>query len=311
MSYETATATDVADLLGKFRVFLLAAGWTVDFWGDAGAGKALSVSRDGRYWTLLTDPSINSTSSKPGPYLSIVLHTSFGGGGTLAQPNASVAVVSNRLTGPMQSYRFFAGAGPGGAYAHMVVETDPGTYRHIGIGALRTMGAVENGAYAFASNWDFNVSNVSDAGSGQHGMPWDDQVFAGGPRATVFRADYDGVSPRYHYVGQYSADRARGGWRNDTDQYSTILLPAAAGASTITGRTPLLPLWVAVDRGSSLWTDVGFPPDMRFVRMDNLTPGEELPAGPDTWIAFPVARKSGAAGLPNSGIWGYAYRKVL
>lgn len=312
MPYDTATATDVDDLLDKFRLFLIAAGWTVDYWGDpsAGAGKVLSVHHGARFYTLASDPTLNPTSVTPGPYITVRLHTAFGTGGSLAQPGVSEAVIANRLTGPMQSYRFFADAPATGAYAYMAVETDPGTYRHIGIGALRPMGAIADAGFAFASNWNYSATIVSDRYNVQHGIPFDDANYLTGQRSTVLRADYDAISPRYHYVGGYSADRARGGWRADSEEYGTIFLPEQGGASTLTGRAPLLPLWCAVDRSAGLWTDVGYPPDMRFVRIDDAEPGAELALGADTWVVLPIARKNGTAGQPNTGGWGYAYRKV-
>ena len=313
MPYETATATNVNDLLDKLRLFLIADGWAVNFWGDrtAAAGKALSVSKSGVLFTWVTDTD-NPGGGNPGPYLGVFQHTAYTGGDPDVQPGASIVSWCNRVTGPMQAYHFLGGVGPSGPYAHAVIETDPGTFKHAGMGVLRKMGAYNTGAYSFGSNWLYDVNRVNNPNDG-HGVPFDDTswVGAGSSYASVVRADYGGQVPRYHPIDYGSAGRGRGGWRaGQASELSTIQLPSLCAASEQTGRAPLLPLWVAVDRGSGLWSDVGYPPDMRFVRMDNLEPGQEYPLGTDTWLVFPVIRKNGAPGSPNSGVWGFAYRRA-
>ncbi len=312
MSYQTGTALDVNDLLDRFRLFLQAAGWGIDYWGDrlnsAGAGKALQVNAAGLFYSWFTD----TTTTNSGPSIQIAQHTAFSNPGDTVQPGVSPYVRSNRLTAPMQAYHFFAGEAPSGKYAYMVVETDPGTYRHLGMGVLKKVGAYTGGQFVFASNWSTSVNQGIDQPNSQYnGVPFDDTGTLGftSGNATVVRADYDNVSPRYH-IGDYGATaQLRCGWRQDNDQRGTVFLPYSAAASTITGRAPLIPLWCAVPRGSSLWSDIGYPVDMRLVRMDNMEPGQDYPLGTDTWLVFPVARKNGAAGSVNSGVHGFAYRR--
>jgi hypothetical protein len=45
MAYDTGSASGVAQLLDALRVFLLAQGWTVNLFGDDGAGKRLHVQK--------------------------------------------------------------------------------------------------------------------------------------------------------------------------------------------------------------------------------------------------------------------------
>lgn len=320
MAYLLTTATDTADLLDKVRTFLLASGWSVNFWGDrtAAAGKVLTVAKAGNHYTLLTDSTTNSTN--PSPKVAAFLHSAYAANANPeTQPDASARVWANRVTGPTQAVHLFAGEGKNGPYAHVAVETDPGTFKHFGIGVLDTRGVVATGAYAFGTNWAYSTGQVNDPNNAWHGVPFDDVTsFGASERATIFRADHSAVSPRYHdvdnFTGQTAAGvyRGRGGFRASAGavERGSIHGPAACGASELTGRAPLLPLWVSVDRTSGLWSDVGQPPDMRFVRMDNLEPGQEYPLGTDTWLVFPVIRKNAPAGLPNSGVYGFAYRKV-
>lgn len=317
MSYQTGTALDVTDLLDKWRVFLLANGWALDFWGPAGDGRALQVHRDGLFWSWWSHTTANPTDYDPGPYIRGKMHTSYQDPGSLTQPGMSSAVRSNRLSGPMQAFHFFAGTGRNGAYAHVVVETEPGTFRHFGMGTLDKIGAYDTGQYAHATAWRFSVDQVNDPNGSYHLLPFDDYgfgVYQNGIAGTMVRCDLFGISPRYVEVCtyDYTNPRARGGWRGNNGQNDngTVRGPFRAGASVLTGRAPLMPLFLAVGRGSGLWSDIGQPPDIRLVRMDNMEAGQELALGSDTWVVFPAVRKNGAAGQQNSGTAGYAYRKV-
>lgn len=318
MSYQTGTALDVNDLLDKWRIFLLANGWTVDNWGVAGDGQALQVHRDGLYWSWWSHTTINPEDRDPGPYISGIIHTSYLDPGSPTQPGASRRVRSNRLTGPMQAYHFFAGQGRNGAYAHVAIEAEPGTFRHFGMGTLDKMGAYDNGQYIHATTWVMSTNDVNNPDSVFHNVPFDDMGFGTyqlGYGGTVVRCDLAGVSPRYveGCSVDYMGPRARCGWRGAVNQAQsgTVRGPYRAGSSVYTGRAPLIPLILAVDRGNSLWSDIGQPADVRLVRIDNMEPGQELTLGTDTWVVFPVCRKNGAAGLQNSGNAGFAYRKVL
>lgn len=316
MAYATSNALNVQDLLARFRTFAQDQGWIVEFYGAKtdGDGDILTLRNGASWFTLMASPTVGS-SSNAGPYFGLLLHTGQGsqpssGGG---KPGASNAVWANRITSPVQTYHFFSGNGPNGPYLYIVVETDPGTFRHIGIGTLKKMGDYPGGDFGFASSWSLHEFYLNDPNSSQHMVPFDDRsalydTFVGG---TILRADYGGIAPRYHYVeAKTEAVRGRGGWRHDGEEYSTIRLPVLCGASQQTGRAPLFPMWCAVNRGSGLWSDIGYPPDMRSVRMDNLEPGQQYTLGGDTWLVFPVCRKNGGAGLPNSGGYGYAYRRT-
>lgn len=312
MAYQTATATDTTDLLDKVRIFLLAQGWTVDRWADrvSVAGKVLNVHKGAVFYTFLSDNTLNAASPNPGPYVSVYQHPAYSAAALDTQASQSLAMLSNRLLGPFQAYHFYAGDGDSGPYFHMVVETDPGSFKHVGIGVLNKQGAVTNAAYCYASSWYYSPSFISVPDHPIHALPFDDltRVNSGAAsRGLALRADYDAISPRYHYADVSDPATALFvGYRN-----GTIRGPSIAGASELTGRAPLHPLWCGVNRGSGLYSDVGYPPDMRAVRIDDFDPGQELPIGGDTWMVFPAMRKPGADGNPSSGGYGIAYRKVV
>lgn len=324
MSYQTGTPSDVNDLLDKLRLFLVANGWTINGWltVPGGTGKALHVSKAGSFFTWFSDPLPNDASD-PGPYMRILQHTGYDAAqaGLPLQPGAAAYMVrSNSMRGPMQAYHFFAGTGKDGPYVHVVVETEPGAFRHMGMGVLHKMGSYDGGEYCHGTSWYLGLPQYAyDQNSGYHSVPFDDNCFGTGSSVqagTTVRADYGGISPRYHQITQSNPTampRGRGGWRGydvNDEHRGMIKMPYSGGASTLTGRCPLWPLPLAVNRGSALWSDIGYPTDMRMVRMTNIEAGEEYTIGTDTWVVFPVARKNGAVGQMNSADHGFAYRKV-
>jgi hypothetical protein len=62
------------------------------------------------------------------------------------------------------------------------------------------------------------------------------------------------------------------------------------------------------ERTSNLGSPLGYPPHLRWVRLDYLSPGDVLTIGSDQWKVFPVIRKDGGTGQVNSGKYGYAYK---
>lgn len=323
MSYQTGNALNVDDLLDRWRLFLIDNGWPSIYWGDRvpNTGKAFTTQRDGHYYTWLSQPAANVIGNVAGPFIRGFMHTGMGTPGSDTQPGAQqYFVAASRVIAPSQAYFFFAGTGRNGAYAYAVIETEAGTYRHFGMGVLEKLGDYVGGNFMHGSYWDYVNSGSSDPDSANHGMPFDDRCngpYIGKPASTVIRADVPGgdPGPSYWYPNTTMTGTmlfARAGWRGTTNaDYGTIKLPYQAAASELTGRAPLMPLWVAAARGSSLFSDMGYPPGMRAIRMDNIEPGQEYTIGSDTWVVFPVSRRNGANGTPNTGIYGYAYRKVL
>lgn len=311
MAYETAGASNVDDLLDKLRIFAIAQGWAVDFNGARTdtVGRALLINKAGVRFGFLTittggnadDPrDFFGVFQYPGPYNAGQLPT--------AQDGASAVSYSNKMPGPFGAYHFFAGANESGqSYLHIVVEAQAGSFRHIGAGVINKQGAVTTGAYTHASRWNFNANYVNDF-SNRHSMPWDstENVSASAPYSTSIRADSDALSPRYFQLNASGiASQALGGFWSG---YGASGM--APGVSSLTGRAILLPIFAYGRRPGGFYSILGGPPDLRFVDMANLLPGDLVALGPDTWKVFPIIRKSGAPGQENSRTWGYAYRVV-
>lgn len=311
MAYQTAAASDAADLLDKLRLFLISAGWAVDLWADTtpAGSKQLAVHKGDFHATFLTNSGAGG-GVDPGPYVGVYGHTGYTAG---TQAAASPAEYCNGMAGPFVAYDFFEGEGKDGPYVHVVVETQAGVFKHFGTGVLDKEGAYSTGQYVFASRWYYGTSPayINQPEYEGHRIPFNSNASPWGH----VRADVDGFSPLWMEgrLGDYTNNRcvSSGFTRNNVaspDMSQTIRGPALASPSIMTGRTHLWPLWCLGERGSNFYSPLGAPPDMRFIRMDNFNPKDLLTLGTDEWKVFPGIRKNGLTGEPNSGVYGYAYR---
>ena len=308
MAYATSAANDPNELLDKLRSFAQGNGWVIDGWRDrtTKVGKALSAHAGSLHATFLTELTAGD-SARPGPFVGVFGHTGYAANTNAdVQAEASSPVWANYIQGPYSAVHFFGRTTPQ-PYLHIVLETQAGTFKHFGTGRLITRGAVNSGQYVYGSQWYYDATYINSPDDYRHAMAFDDHWSNYVSPTTRVRADFDGVAPRWHGVSDAGNDSRAlyCGWRR---RAAPINLLKEIGHSTLTGRAPGQPLWCAVPRGADLISDVGHPPDLRFIRLDSYAPGEELVLGSDRWKVFPVHRKNGHAGTPNSGVYGYAYR---
>lgn len=309
MAYQTGTALNANDLLDKIRVFALSQGWTIHGWavrsdGGGSGGWCLLLGKADIHFALYADLGADSTGN-PGQKLGGYLYPAYSGAhGNMAQPNKSANIYGNGL-GMSQyvAYHFFAGP----EHIHVTIEVTTGVYKHFGIGRLRRLGNVNTGAYLYVSNWRSDIGYINNPLTSFHAIPFDSAYNYGYSRSTVIMADSDAATPRYLYATEENiADRLICGYRNASETLPILNL----SASTLTGRATLWPVLVAARRlSSSLYSPIGQPPDLRWVRLDYLNPGEALTLGTDEWMIFPVIRKNGGLGEPNSGVFGIAFKK--
>ena len=302
MPYQTGTASGVNDLLDKLRIFALANGWALDFSGarsDA-LGNAVLLNKGGLCVALLSNtvsagsqsdpPNFFDVYTYPGPYSGASPNTD--------QPGRSDYCVANGLAGAFTAYHFFAASN----YLHIVVEVVPGRFSHFGAGTLDKAGGGSAVAYCYGLRWEH--SQVFTNGIFYHSIPFDVNAF--GFSGGSIRADADGVSPRNYSMRTSGPSRAVGGFLDQTFGLANHMM--RVGPSALTGRAVLAPAIVMVERTTNVFSIAGAPLDFRFVRMDNITPGDVITIGSDQWKCFPIIRKNGPPGVENSGPYGYAYR---
>lgn len=320
MAYATGTATGVADLLDKLRIFATANGWTQNYFGarTTGSGTALQLTKGTQYVTFIADTGAG-TANDPGNFFGCYSHNVYSGGnGTENQAQGSAKCLANGMTGPYVAYHFMTGAERSCDYLYVVVEVNSGIFKHTGVGKLVSLGALNTGMFAFGCRWSYATSSntINTATSALHAVPFDSTEGSSrnGP-GTQLRADSDGVVPRWYdsWSGGSFGTRMGGGIRSQGssslgNMRTTLYCPGFAGASSITGRSVLLPAWVYGERSANLCSPLGYPPHLRWVKLDYLSPGDVLTLGSDQWKVFPVIRKNGTAGQVNSGTYGYAYK---
>lgn len=313
--YDTVSANDVNDLLNKLRLFLISAGWTVDFWGDRTdlSGKVLSVHKNTQYFSWCSKVG-GGSASNPADAIGTMQHDAWASNANpLAQANPSAICYTNGLVGPFKECSFFEGEESGFGYVYVVVEVTTGFFKHFHLGELVRDQAVTTGRFCTGSSWLYGSSvSTSDPNSHFHAYPFDDGCFSGylGFGLQV-RADSDGISPRWCSSNSSSTNYARCGFTNvSPDSKGTITAFSSWGPSTETGRAPLIPLEVGISRGAGYYSYLGHAPDVRYVNISDFDPGEVLPIGSDEWVLFPAHRKLlSSEGVPYSGQYGYAYRK--
>lgn len=328
MPYETGSATNLQDLLSKLGTFAGANGWTVHFsgarTGGAGSsGHALILSRGVVQAIFRSNNSAGIPTNDPGPYMEQLLWSgTYAAASTETQPNPSPVTNTNWMSGPFVAYHFFLSALTAPRpYVHVVVEVTSGIFRHFGTGQLRQLGTFTNGAYVHGTNHSFNTGSllINNADLSAHSWPFEPGGSSANNFATLVRADFGGVVPRYcqGQANSPAVGRLWCGWRNPSaTNFGNFNSLALSAPSAFTGRAPLFPhlCFVQADIVDNLRHPIGFPDDFRFVRIDNFQPGDSITLGSDTWRVFPVVRKGAAVigppGVQNSWNYGYAYRQV-
>lgn len=311
MGTQAGSASSPDDFLDKLRLFAIAEGWTIHAWGDRTdgiTGKHLTLSKGGVAGTWSSDHQ-----SAWLPILQVQGHDAYNGAlDPMAQANRSVPSPTNDVTGPYQAYNLFGGTGLSGPYLHAVIETQPGLFRHLGLGMINKLGAVATGVYAHGTWHELWDSWRNDPWSPFHRYPFDDAGYGMGDTwgraSTAIRADADAQTWRYARDSQGGGTTARCGYRS---QYSgNAAYAMAVGNSTVNGIVPLRPIVVDARRTGDFFSPLGYVPDVRFVHLRGVAVRQVLTRGADQWMVFPIVRKNGPGGEQNSGDFGMAYRIV-
>jgi hypothetical protein len=354
MSFQTGSATSVGDLLTKWFNFLQANGWTadLDYTSDGQSPHYGIINRQGSKsgsspldgdltnyvnlycgfsnlngTDLLMFPSRGYTSGDP-------RNGAIEGVQSNNYTSTTNSLQTNFPTAPFENYWFFESD----FYAHAVVEYSAGFFRHFGMGSVNKYGKYLGGEYYYGTYWSQGAFTIDAPLSTSHYPPFDNGHSFGSvgtkfygkllngqafpfiqgrqsPDSAWFSAtstadngsgvttDNDGRD-----VGNLRCDGPRGG------KHYTIYHIAQ---STFNGYRPMFPITLSVTRNQT--PDpvyfVGSVPDMRSISMKgNLLPGDEFTIGTDTWIAFPLVRRSAIVlsdDTETTGLMGIAYKKVL
>lgn len=333
MAYETGSLDDTEDLIEK--LFTFATGLTTTPWTQDRldlSDKEASLHRGDVYvhfkWDTTIGKNIGLYQSlgyvSAGTALDSHTHDSGNGLATIA----AVAPTTERRcafynAGPYTAYHFFAGEGSN-PYIHVVVEEAPGIFRHaFGFGNINKFNNWTGGEYLYGMYWYDNASYVDRPMSGQHTLLLDgEHVTYGSTQATMH---LEGIpnGPANHRWGLFQNGAVTG---NDGDGNSRCQLYGCVRggpwvrelswirASQLNSYKVLIPITVfyrdTADTPDELLM-LGQMEDVAVVNIGNLSPGEEITVGSDTWKVFPWCRKQKLdAGTQESWHAGLAYKKI-
>jgi hypothetical protein len=292
MAYQTGTASGTADLLDKLNAFAVANGWTLNR-RDA---SSLSISKGTVYQNLWED----------GTQIKMYLATSYDGGFAWnAQPGANpFTQFSREMSGSFAAYHFFAD----GDYIYIVVEVDPGMFKHLAFGMIHRCSAYDGGEFSSAVL-------VDDLVAGRyHGLfgAYEDGLAGNGAAVNTLRLNGVDSMPEWRQlnvntnIADYIVKSTEYGVSADPNTTLYYKDWFDNSPNTETQQTILIPIHLFVERPSNLFSPAGYIDDLRLVNMINITPGESRPIGAHDWLCFPVKSK----GVAPSNNYGYAYKKI-
>ena len=320
MAYQTGTATDADDLLAKLRSFAVAQGWTINnYVAGTNYDTVLQLSSGSCFANIVSDQRTQTTyyfgvsQSMQWKTIRMKLATTYDANLSWdAQPGtwpstSTDEIMINHMIGPFPSYHIFGNS----QYLHLVIERTAGEFDHLMIGEVDKHGTVTGGAYGLSTFWHHQSNQIDNPDSSSHALPADDK-FTFNNISTAGRVlfPYDGYTWRRYGDNQTAGERTVGIIRNSGLLESLL----DSSPNDFNGVTPLFPVPVIVERVGVLYSPIGTIPDIRVLNIKNLQPGDSVFLGPDEWVAFPVKAKKEPSlrdGQPNSGWYGFAYKKVL
>lgn len=323
MAYETGTATNVNDLLDKFRLFAIAQGWTANRWVVAGSGRELCIQKSSAFFNFrsYSNETMTVTGSASSGRTGIALNGSDGfsagaawdrqpgypqrqAGGASDQAHANVPVFVN--LGPFPAYHFFA---PDTKTLYCELEVTTGTFLRFGCGSLDLFNPAAPGGGRFFYATGGVHPSTSTGFSTWLGSGVDDSNYA--LELVPFRsADYSAnawagsgtLSGSYVRVAHDSFDNWAWSSRLTSAQMTNSICQGGGchdrpirefSPSPLNGIGVLLPNIVAVNRSQEFLNPIGVIPGMRYMDMTNYLPGAEFTIGTDTWKVFPWYAKGG------------------
>lgn len=308
--YETGISSSSADLMAKLKAFVEAHGWTVT---ACAAGWVISNGGDGfagvnpaaDHWKTCGCLGFDNTKTwenQPG---------------SARLPSSSSTTMyhgTNIGAGPYTAYHAWVGDEDGNDHVHLVVELAAGEFRHWTMSRVVPFGTVVGGwvfdsvvavpGVPFADDPDVQYQRYLCDANHQYQA----NIVSTGGDAHIW-VDYDSRVNNWQamsYGSDFGITRAIGNGRS-----TGLLKPQQRiGYQRYNLRPLLQPMVYAVNRASSLRSEIGRLPNARNVNMRTLFPGEEIPVGGATWKCFPaVVRQTAvvADGVKSSGLYGFAY----
>lgn len=308
MAYqEITTAATPAEAINAIAVFAAANGWTVERNNLVSTNRTLTLKRAESDYIHLW----NTNTSE----IRVIGSVGYAAGSTPdTQTDRGVEAIANIGTGPYTKMFLFADSSPA-PHVHVVIEISAGIFRTISLGLLEKAGIYTGGTYYDASRW---------AGSST-GTSWNSQNHAcfeynRGPLLSgSIRVDIPADSKVNAWANSPGYPFYNGLAYGSTGQSSGLgfltTLAYTRNQAPFSGNVLLAPIQNYIVRVGGLYSPIGTFPNVRYLRMDRFTPGEEISIGTDTWKIFPFIRQGvssdGTTDSPYSAQHAYAFKKVV
>lgn len=342
MAYETGTASGQTDLMSKLSTFAQANGFTEDYYSGGNRHLSLSRSADNVYVSFMWDgvdyigmfQALNySGSHDEEPWNQ---DDDSGNGNEDFDTNPDQGrQVSAIGAGGYTAYHFFAYTNPHNIF--VVLEFAPGLYRHFGFGQIDKVGIWTGGAWCAGHLWNPAVafSQYDAPTSSVHSVLMDGGMGPGGVSYGLYNENAGGTLHVEGLPGMDAATKWGHSVANDTDddkilndRGDNLRIRVAGGCrrgpalsqygrflpDLSTGFIPIIPMEVFYNRADASydgWYYLGRMHNIGHIHLHGIDPAQELTVGSDTYIAFPMVRKS-VIGGNNQESWnaGIIYKKV-
>lgn len=291
MAYTSGSATNVGDLLAALQAACVAAGWTLSGSVLHKGACYMQVQADSTYLTVLGGRGIDGSNALTGV-------------ATAQLCRLGDTVLTVAPTWPA-AYHIHIGTAPDEVY--LVVNYGVIYYQWLAFGCspLGTLAAPATG------NWFAGTSKASGAATGIRIDPTNAGSYGGQTSAAPFWMHPNDMNTQnnansafdHGFEDQWCAAIAQ----RPIDQLLT------SSPSAWNGETPLIPIRPITPRPSGFWSMVGALGHARYLRLDNLDPGQILTLGTDRWMVYPffaknAASRDGGIGVIHSGTLGWAIR---
>jgi len=295
MAYVTGTASSMSDLLAALQTACTDNGWTLSgevLWKD-GCFVRLQVASG--YVTLLGGTGKDGSNILTGTATNVARLGSLWAADTVAFP---------------VSYEVFINTAPDEIY--LVVNYSVDRYQWLAFGLSPVAGLTGTGGWyggtcgaALASiSYPVSLAPTGVLGYTNGGCPalfWN--------QSTV-----TGIASFSSYI-HHGLDG--GGWSgigaNNANAISSAQPMVPRQPNAFNGETVLIPIQPAITRASGKVSMVGDLAHSRYIRNDNVAPGEVMTLGTDRWKAYPwyqknIANRDGVYNATHSGTLGWAIR---
>lgn len=344
MAYQTGTATDQTDLMSKLNTFAAANGFTTDYHNGTTKFLALSRPADNIYVSFHWDNTDTiaiyqalgfSATYQEQPWNQA--NDSGNGSDTVPSQIDRGRQVSRTGAGPFTAYHFFSHTNPYNIY--VVLEFSPGLYRHFGFGKIVKTGTWTGGAWCAGHLWSWTGSTgfqvYADPKSGGHTVLMDGYLSTSLIYHSTYNTDAGGTLHCEGLPGQVAASKwghsvvnnlADGDVGNDRASNPRVRIDGGCRAGVAlsqfgyflpnlaNGFIPIIPMEVFYNRGAGSvdgWYYLGRMAHIGHIHLHGIDPGQTLTVGADSWMAFPMVRKSNVGGTnQESRNAGIIYKKV-